>query len=116
HGFGLLVQRTRVPIPGRAKLMGGPESLRTALQELGTTFIKLGQILGTRSDLLPENYIAALSALQDRLPPVPLDVVRTVLEQELGAPPEDIFASFEETPLATASIGQVHGAVLQVLV
>jgi ubiquinone biosynthesis protein len=112
HGFGLLVQRTNMPIPGRTKLMGGPESLRTALQELGTTFIKLGQILGTRSDLLPESYIVALSTLQDRLPPVPLDMVRAVLEQELGAPPEQVFAHFEETPLATASIGQVHAATL----
>ncbi|MGH2345988.1 MAG: ABC1 kinase family protein, partial [Chloroflexota bacterium] len=112
HGFGLLVQRSRVPIPGRARLMGGPESLRIALQELGTTFIKLGQILGTRSDLLPEEYIVALSALQDRLPPVPAVEVRAVISRELGGPAEEVFAHFEDTPLATASIGQVHAATL----
>lgn len=112
HGFGLLVQRSHVPIPGRARLMGGPESLRIALQELGTTFIKLGQILGTRSDLLPEEYIVALSALQDRLPPVAPAEVRAVIAEELGAPPEEVFARFDDMPLATASIGQVHAATL----
>ncbi len=112
HGFGLLVQRTHMPLPGRARIVGGPESLRTAIQELGTTFIKLGQILSTRSDLLPDDYIGALSVLQDRLPPVPIEDVRAMITRELGAPPEEVFAHFDETPLATASIGQVHAATL----
>jgi len=112
HGFGLLVHRTHMPLPGRARIEGGPESLRTALQELGTTFIKLGQILSTRSDLLPDDYIVALGALQDRLPPVPNADVRAMIARELGALPEDIFAHFDEAPLATASIGQVHAATL----
>src|SRR4051812_28442288 len=70
HGFGLLVQRSPVPFPGRARGRARPDSLRAAFQELGTTFIKLGQILSTRSDILPDDYIVALSALQDRLPPI----------------------------------------------
>jgi len=112
HGFGLLVQRAHMPVPGRARLVGRPESLRTAFQELGTTFIKLGQILSTRSDLLPDEYISTLSALQDRLPPVPIEDVRAMITRELGAPPEEVFAHFDEVPLATASIGQVHAATL----
>jgi ubiquinone biosynthesis protein len=110
HGFGLLVQHSPVPLPGRSRLRGRPESLRDALEELGTTFIKLGQILSTRSDLLPDEYILALSSLQDNLPPIPLDDMRGMIERELGAPPEELFASFDPVPLATASIGQVHAA------
>jgi ubiquinone biosynthesis protein len=113
HGFGLLVQRSPVPFPGRGRLVGRPESLVAALEELGTTFIKLGQILSTRSDLLSEDYITALSALQDRLPPVPFADVRTAILRELGGEPEELFARIDVTPLATASIGQVHAATLR---
>lgn len=113
HGFGLLVQRSPLPLPRRVRPRGQPDSLRSALQELGTTFIKLGQILSTRSDLLPDEYILALSALQDRLPPVSYAEVRATIARELGAPPEELFGSFGETPLATASIGQVHAATLK---
>ena len=112
HGFGLLVQRSPVPFPGRGRLVGRPESLVAALEELGTTFIKLGQILSTRSDLLSEDYITALSALQDRLSPVPFDDVRAMIVRELGEEPEELFAHFDMSPLATASIGQVHAATL----
>ena len=101
-----------MPLLRRMRLQGGPESLRNALQELGTTFIKLGQIMSTRSDLLPEDYIVALSTLQDRLPPVPIEDVRSMILHELGASPEELFAGFQEAPLATASIGQVHAATL----
>lgn len=110
HGFGLLVQRSPVPLPRLARLRGNPEGLRQALEELGATFIKLGQVLSTRSDILPESYTAALSRLQDRLPPIPVDDVRETIRRELGAPPEILFAVWEESPLATASIGQVHAA------
>jgi ubiquinone biosynthesis protein len=112
HGFGLLVQHSRLPIVRRAGLLGRPQSLRDALEELGTTFIKLGQILSTRPDLLPEEYVAALSTLQDSLAPISFDSVRGVIERELGAPPEKLFGTFEAVPLATASIGQVHAATL----
>ncbi len=86
--------------------------LREALEELGTTFIKLGQILSTREDLLPPAYIKELSRLQDRVPPVPTSEIRAVIEESLGRPVEELYQSFEDVPVAAASIGQVHGAVL----
>ncbi len=90
-----------------------PEHLREALVELGTTFIKLGQIMSTREDLLPPAYIKELSLLQDQVPPVPTQAIRSVIQESFGRPVEELFASFEEEPLAAASIGQVHGAVLR---
>ena len=84
-----------------------------ALTELGTTFIKLGQILSTRADLLPEALVAELSELQANTPPDAVDVVRKTIEAELGHPPEELFAEFEATPFASASIGQVHRARLK---
>ena len=91
---------------------GGPVHLRMALEELGTTFIKLGQILSTRSDLLSPEYLAELARLQDAAPPVAADIVRTTIVAELGKPIEAAFARFDLTPLASASIGQVHAATL----
>ncbi|MDB5058808.1 MAG: hypothetical protein JWO59_2280 [Chloroflexi bacterium] len=112
HGFGLLVQHSRLPVIRRAGVYGRPQSLRDALEELGPTFIKLGQILSTRPDLLPEPYITALSSLQDSLSPVSYDLVREVVHAELGGYPEALFATFDPFPIATASIGQVHAATL----
>jgi ubiquinone biosynthesis protein len=112
HGFGLLVQHSRLPVIRRAAVYGRPKSLRDALEELGPTFIKLGQILSTRPDLLPEEYITALSTLQDSLSPISYDVVREVVKTELGAYPDELFATFEGIPIATASIGQVHAATM----
>ncbi|WP_210481320.1 AarF/ABC1/UbiB kinase family protein [Naasia sp. SYSU D00948] len=89
-----------------------PEHLRLALEELGPTFIKLGQILSTRPELLPPQYIEELAKLQDSAPQVPGDVVRELLADELGRPPEEVFAFFDLTPLASASIGQAHAARL----
>jgi ubiquinone biosynthesis protein len=89
-----------------------PEHLRLAIEELGPTFIKLGQLLSTRSDIMPAEYLHELSKLQDAAPPVPPSTVRTLIEGELGASPEEIFASFETEPLASASIGQAHLATL----
>ena len=86
--------------------------LREALEEAGGVFVKLGQIAATRIDLLPPQICAELSRLQSRSTPVPADDVRKVLEEELGRPVEQIFASFEWTPLAAASIAQTHTAVL----
>jgi ubiquinone biosynthesis protein len=112
HGFGLLVLRVPVPLPGRNRLARSPEGLRAALEELGPTFIKLGQILSTRPDLLPDDYIQALSTLQDQLSPIDTAVIRTVIQSELGAPVEELYAWFDPKPFATASIGQVHLARL----
>lgn len=89
-----------------------PEHLRMALEELGVTYIKLGQILSTRPDLIPPEYVAELSKLQDQAPPVPGSDVVQVIEEELGAPPNQLFAEFDMTSLASASIGQVHAARL----
>ena len=86
--------------------------LRLALEELGTTFIKLGQIVSTRADLLPPEFLAELTKLQDSTPPVPFEAIEQVLVSELGQPIEKLFAEFDPTPLAAASIGQAHAAVL----
>ncbi|HVX30283.1 MAG TPA: AarF/ABC1/UbiB kinase family protein, partial [Nitrolancea sp.] len=88
------------------------EHLRMALEDLGTTFIKLGQILSTREDLLPPAYIAELSKLRDQVPPVPTAEVRQVIESSFGKSIEELYASFDDEPLAAASIGQVHAATL----
>jgi ubiquinone biosynthesis protein len=89
-----------------------PEHLRMAFEELGTTFIKLGQILSTRADLLPPEYISELAKLQDAAPHAPAGVVEKVILAELGRPVEELFACFDPVPIASASIGQVHAATL----
>ena len=89
-----------------------PEHLRRALEELGTTFIKLGQILSTRADLLPPDYLAELTKLQDSAPSVPFEAVRDTIVAELGRPIEAMFPYFDPHPLAAASIGQAHQATL----
>lgn len=89
-----------------------PERLRMAFEELGPSFIKLGQLLSSRSDLLPEEYVRELSKLQDQVSPLPFTVIKNSVERELNAGLDELFSSFDETPLASASIGQVHSAVL----
>jgi len=89
------------------------EHLRRACEELGTLFIKLGQVLSTRSDLLPQAYRAELAKLQDEVIPLSADEIAVVIREDLGAPPEDLFASFDRQPMGSASIGQVHSARLR---
>ena len=89
-----------------------PLHLRLALEELGTTFIKLGQILSTRGDLLPPEYLVELRKLQDSAPPVPFEDIERTLVAELGKSIEILFARFDHKPLAAASIGQAHAATL----
>lgn len=89
-----------------------PEQVRMALEELGATFIKIGQILSTRADLLPPDYVSELTKLQDQAPPVAIDAIRDVIETELGHPLDQSFATFDLEPLAAASIGQAHAACL----
>ncbi|SIS56806.1 ABC1 kinase family protein [Salimicrobium flavidum] len=83
--------------------------LRQAFEELGTTFIKFGQILSTRNDLLPEKITSELEKLQTGVPPLPFEDIKAVIEEELG-PISTVFTHLDETPLAAASIGQVHKA------
>jgi aarF domain-containing kinase len=85
---------------------------RTAVKLEGL-LIKTGQFLGSRADVLPEEYVDVLSALHDQVPPEPFEVTRRTVESELGKSLEDVFSSFEETPIASASLAQVHKAVLK---
>ena len=87
-------------------------SLRLALTEGGVTFVKLGQMLSTRADLLPAPFVAELSSLQDDVPPEPWEAVAPVIEAELGRPVDEVFTEVDRTPLAAASVGQVHAARL----
>ncbi|HEB50764.1 MAG TPA: AarF/ABC1/UbiB kinase family protein [Desulfobulbus sp.] len=89
-----------------------PERLRLALEELGPTFIKLGQLLSTRPDFIPPEYLQELARLQDEVPPFPYRDVRKIFVDETGSPPEELFEYFDTEPLAAASIGQVHHARL----
>ncbi len=88
------------------------ERLSRALEELGPCFIKFGQVMSTRPDLLPPPYIVALSRLQDSVTPVDGNAIISIIEKELGAPLNQLFGSFDPRPLATASIAQVHQATL----
>jgi len=82
----------------------------SALSKLGPAYIKLGQVLSTRPDLLPARYIEELEHLQDNVPPMPYEVVEQTIEDELGARISKLFASFSEETLGSASLGQVHAA------
>ena len=88
------------------------ERLRLALQELGPIFVKFGQAVSTRRDLLPPDIAEELAKLQDRVPPFPAAVARATIERGLGRPVTEVFAAFEDEPLAAASIAQVHAATL----
>lgn len=103
------------PEPGE-DFSGSPDraaAFRKRLVELGPAFIKLGQVLSTRPDLLPESYIKELEKLQDDVPPIPTPEVVQLIEQELGARLSKLFSAFEDEPVGTASLGQVHAAELR---
>jgi len=90
-----------------------PKVVRETFEELGLTFIKFGQVLALRRDLLPDAYIAELELLHDRLPAMGMSTVRARVEGELGAPLSELFSAFNETPIAAATIAQVHEATMQ---
>lgn len=100
--------------PGRrsTKLKVEAQDLPDDLERLGPTFIKLGQLLSSRADLVPEAFLKPLSRLQDKVKPFPYQDVEFIIEQELGAKLSKLFSHFETTPLAAASLGQVHRAAL----
>lgn len=99
----------RWPVP---KALAIPERLRLAFGELGPSFIKLAQLLSSRPDLIGTTYADEFKKLQDRVPPFPSDAARKTVEEEIKAPLDTVFSEFEETPVAAASIAQVHHAVL----
>src|SRR5436853_2561552 len=125
HGFGYFLEAHKLTdlLPGRsaeARLAAASETgasargahLRELLDELGPTFVKFGQLLSTRPDIVPPDIIAELRGLQDAVRPFPFADVERVIREELGQPIERLFLEFETEVLAAASIGQVHRALL----
>ncbi|ALU40001.1 ABC transporter [Kocuria flava] len=122
HGFGFALggikEQWRAPLArvrliDPEKLYSQPVHLRQALEELGPTFVKLGQLVSTRPDLLPPRYVQELARLQDSSPPVPPERIREMIESEPDSAAEEILARIDPVPLATGSIGQAHAAVYQ---
>ena len=117
HGFGFVfdVRRDRREKKGLQEFLAPNFGvrLRLTLDDLGPTFVKFGQVLSTRSDILPEGVLSELQKLQDTAKPMPAGVAQKIIERELGAPVDEVFASFDPVPLGSASIGQVHKAVLR---
>ncbi|HEX2291900.1 MAG TPA: AarF/ABC1/UbiB kinase family protein [Gaiellaceae bacterium] len=121
HGFGYFFTRNKLGdlVPGNGDAAAALESpsergrhLREMLDELGPTFVKFGQLLSMRPDVLPPDIIAELRGLQDDVSPFPYEEAAQVIQEELGQPVERLFLEFEPVPMAAASIGQVHRAVL----
>ncbi|WP_379969470.1 ABC1 kinase family protein [Ectobacillus sp. sgz5001026] len=121
NGFSYVVYRLFDKSPSKKSIEAEEDmnlrtigvKLRMALQELGPTFVKLGQIASTRRDLIPEEITGELEQLQDQVSSFSIEQVRAIIAGELGGNVEEIFTDFHEEPLATASIGQVHLATLQ---
>ena len=123
HGFGHLVQKLnlqrylpaklRIGLTAKAEVIPAPRRLRMVLEEWGPTAVKLGQVLSTRPDLIPESYLTELRKLTDRVPPFDTATAQRIIEEELGRPISELFREFEVEAVAAGSIAQVHEAVLQ---
>ena len=124
EGFDFLIEKIRlkhrVPLTKQVKArieqkkaLSMEKRLRLTLERLGPTFIKFGQVLSVRPDLIPKSYIKELEKLQDSVPPFSYDIVKQRIRKELGKDVNEIFSSFEKKPLASASISQVHKAILK---
>lgn len=126
HGFGTFIEQMNlqrfIPFGKRVTAFGYwpypekstiPQRLRVAFSELGPAFIKLAQLLASRPDLITIPYASEFEKLQDKAPPFPSELSKTIIEEELKAPLEDIFMDFEPDPIAAASISQVHRAMLK---
>src|SRR6478736_9539252 len=127
HGFGYFLEAHKLSdlLPGRSAedrlanvaaehgaASARGQHLREVLDELGPTFVKFGQLLSTRPDVVPPDIVVELRALQDDVRPVPFEDIRRVIEGELGNTLERLFTEFDPVPVAAASIGQVHQATL----
>ncbi len=124
HGLDEFIPLNRLPTSLRLLLKTGGRisaknreisrgaRLRSALEDLGPIFVKFGQTLSTRRDLLPDDIAEELVKLQDRVPPFPGTEAKAIIEKSLGAPIAELFAAFDETPMASASVAQVHAATL----
>ncbi|MBW2562789.1 MAG: AarF/ABC1/UbiB kinase family protein, partial [Deltaproteobacteria bacterium] len=108
-GLQMISRKSRV----RVEKLTRAERIRMALEELGPTYVKLGQILSSRPDLVPVDFIQEFSKLQDKVPPFPFTEAKQIVQSELGSTLKSLFDYFDEKPFASASIGQVHRARLQ---
>jgi ubiquinone biosynthesis protein len=126
YGFGDLLERLKIDQyieaglqaisknrSDRVEKLTRPQRLRMAFEELGPTYIKLGQVLSTRPDLVPADIVSELAKLQDEVPPFSFEEVKEVVQTEFGTPAEALFEQLDPQPLASASIGQVHRARLK---